>query len=401
MADLEAASIADVRDFFKTYYVPEQRDARARRRLRHRRKRSELVKRYLGRVPKSDTAGPARHSRRAAADQGTARARRRERAAAGGRRRAPHHLRRASRLVSAAHRVEGALGRPELAHLPQARLREAAGARRVRRGNIIEDPNLFYAVAIVQRGRTTEEATNALIAELDRLQARADHARRSCSRPRISSRATTSSAASRTRTRRSTLGARGRDPRRHHDRRWRVRRLHEHDRRRRAARGAEVLHAGEPAGDHAHAEGVGRRPGSCRSDAAACRTRRRDRRGAACVAPRGDGAGRGLAVGAAPRPLPAREREVPALPGQDALERPAGHRGGASRAAGGQPAADRPGRRRAGSRPTSRVSRRSSPRFSIRARRRGMPSRSRSRSIRSAASSAPAPAAISRSSTRW
>ena len=34
MEDLEAASIDDVRDFFRTYYVPEQRDARARRRLR-------------------------------------------------------------------------------------------------------------------------------------------------------------------------------------------------------------------------------------------------------------------------------------------------------------------------------------------------------------------------------
>ena len=36
-------------------------------------------------------------------------------------------------------------------------------------GKIIEDPNLFFAVAIVQPGHTTEEATNALIAELDKL----------------------------------------------------------------------------------------------------------------------------------------------------------------------------------------------------------------------------------------
>jgi zinc protease len=36
-------------------------------------------------------------------------------------------------------------------------------------GNIIEDPNLFYAVAIVQPGQSPEEATKALIAELDRL----------------------------------------------------------------------------------------------------------------------------------------------------------------------------------------------------------------------------------------
>ena len=36
-------------------------------------------------------------------------------------------------------------------------------------GNIIEDPNLFFAVAIVQPGQTPEEAVDALIAELDRL----------------------------------------------------------------------------------------------------------------------------------------------------------------------------------------------------------------------------------------
>jgi len=35
--------------------------------------------------------------------------------------------------------------------------------------NLIEDPNLFYAVAIIQPGHTPEEVTAALIAELDRL----------------------------------------------------------------------------------------------------------------------------------------------------------------------------------------------------------------------------------------
>jgi zinc protease len=37
--------------------------------------------------------------------------------------------------------------------------------------NLIEDPNLFYAVAIVQPGQAPEEALKALIAELDRLKA--------------------------------------------------------------------------------------------------------------------------------------------------------------------------------------------------------------------------------------
>jgi zinc protease len=36
-------------------------------------------------------------------------------------------------------------------------------------GNITEDPNLFYAVAIVQPGQTPEAAEQALIAEFERL----------------------------------------------------------------------------------------------------------------------------------------------------------------------------------------------------------------------------------------
>ena len=35
--------------------------------------------------------------------------------------------------------------------------------------NLIEDPNLFYAVAIVQPPHTTEEAANALVAEIEKL----------------------------------------------------------------------------------------------------------------------------------------------------------------------------------------------------------------------------------------
>jgi zinc protease len=38
-------------------------------------------------------------------------------------------------------------------------------------GNIIEEPNLFFAVAVVQRGHTTAEAERALIAEFDKLRA--------------------------------------------------------------------------------------------------------------------------------------------------------------------------------------------------------------------------------------
>ena len=38
-------------------------------------------------------------------------------------------------------------------------------------GNIIEEPNLFFAVALVQRGHTPKEAEDALIAEFDKLRA--------------------------------------------------------------------------------------------------------------------------------------------------------------------------------------------------------------------------------------
>jgi len=38
-------------------------------------------------------------------------------------------------------------------------------------GNIIEEPNLFFAVALVQRGHTPEEVERALIAEFDKLRA--------------------------------------------------------------------------------------------------------------------------------------------------------------------------------------------------------------------------------------
>ena len=129
MADLEAASIDDVRDFFTTYYVPENAtlvlvgDFESKEAM-------ELVKRYLGRVPKSGRPRAARHSGRAADGQGAARDAVEERAAPGGRRRAPHHLRRPPRLLSAAHRVEGAVRRTELAHLPQARLRASRSRSR-------------------------------------------------------------------------------------------------------------------------------------------------------------------------------------------------------------------------------------------------------------------------------
>jgi zinc protease len=168
MKDLEAASINDVRDFFRTYYVPNNatlvlvgdfvtRDAQ------------ELVTRYLGRVPKSDRPVPRDIPREP-----------------------PQTKERRLRVeeswplpaVVVAHHITFD-GHPDSypLHITSKVLSDGQSSRIYRKlvyekqlalaafggGRIIEDPNLFYAVAIVQPGKTTEETVDALIAELDRL----------------------------------------------------------------------------------------------------------------------------------------------------------------------------------------------------------------------------------------
>ena len=72
--------------------------------------------------------------------------------------------------LSAAHRVEGALGRPELAHLPVARLREADRARRVRAGTARSSIRTCSSPPrSCKAGQSPDAAAQALIAELDRL----------------------------------------------------------------------------------------------------------------------------------------------------------------------------------------------------------------------------------------
>ncbi len=201
MQDLEAASIDDVRDFYNTFYVPANATlvlvgdfdtAQAR----------QLVEQYIGRVPGSDHAGPARHSEGAAADQGTAGHARDALAAAGGRRGAPHHLRRPSGFVSAAHRVEGAVGRAELADLSEAGLRQAARRGRLRRcqSDRRSEPVLRrrHRAARADAGGGGRRAHRRARPP----QERSRSASTTCSGPRISSRATTSSGASRTSRRR-------------------------------------------------------------------------------------------------------------------------------------------------------------------------------------------------------
>jgi len=166
MHDLEAASVADVRDFFHTYYVPsnatvvivgdfETREAQ------------ELVTRYLGRVPKSDRAvprdipkePPQTRERRITLEENWP-----------------------LPAVVVAHHITYD-GDPDSypLHIASKVLSDGQSSRIYRKlvyekqlalaafGGGIEDPNLFYAVAIVQPGHTPEETVDALIAELDRL----------------------------------------------------------------------------------------------------------------------------------------------------------------------------------------------------------------------------------------
>lgn len=168
MADLEAASVDDVRAFYETYYVPENAvltligDFDIDEAL-------GLVTQYLGRVPKATRPVPREipeeppptKERRVVLEEpfplpvvvvayhitydGHPDS-------------YPLHI--ASKILS-----DGQSSRVHQRLVYQDRLALAAFGG----GNIIEDPNLFFAVAIVQPGRTPAEAERALIAELDRL----------------------------------------------------------------------------------------------------------------------------------------------------------------------------------------------------------------------------------------
>jgi len=167
MEDLEAASIDDVRDFYRTYYVPnnatvalvgdfETKEALA------------LVEQYLGRVPQGkpvprDIPKEPRPTR-------------------------PRRVRLEEPwplpAVVIAHPITYD-GDPDSypLHIVSKILSDGQSSRIYRslvydkqvavaafgQGNLIEDPNLFYAVAIVQPGRSPEEAEEALVAEIERL----------------------------------------------------------------------------------------------------------------------------------------------------------------------------------------------------------------------------------------
>ena len=167
MADLEAASIDDVRDFFKTFYVPNNAtlvlvgDFDSKEALK-------LVEQYLGRVPAGKPV--PRDIPKEPAQTKERRVRLEEQwplpavvvahhiTYDGHPDAYPLHI--ASKVLS-----DGQSSRIYRKLVYESRLALAAFGG----GNIIEHPNLFFAVAIVQPGKTPEEAANALIAELDRL----------------------------------------------------------------------------------------------------------------------------------------------------------------------------------------------------------------------------------------
>src|SRR5438874_1062068 len=170
MQDLEAASVDDVRDFYRTFYVPSNAtlvlvgDFDSTQAL-------QLVNNYVGRVPKAlrevprdiPQEPPQTKEKRVTLQE-------------------PWPL---PAVVVAYHITND--GNPDSypLHIAAKVLSDGQTSRIYKKlvyekqiavaafgqANLIEDPNLFYAVAIVQPGHQPEEAAAALIAEFDRLKA--------------------------------------------------------------------------------------------------------------------------------------------------------------------------------------------------------------------------------------
>ena len=168
MTDLEAASVDDVRDFYETYYVPENAtlvlvgdfDGTQAR---------QLVATYFGRVPKAAHAVPR--------DIPTEPPQTSER-------RVTLHEAWPLPVVIVAYHVPpdghpdsyalGVLAKiltdGESSRLYQRLVYQSQiAATAFGQANLIEDPNLFYCVAVVNKGHTTEEAAAALLQTLDRV----------------------------------------------------------------------------------------------------------------------------------------------------------------------------------------------------------------------------------------
>jgi zinc protease len=168
MVDLEAASVEDVRDFYGTYYVPSNAtmvlsgDFDSVQAL-------QLVSQYVGRVPKAEREVP-RDIPKEPPQTREKRVTLQE----------PWPL---PAVVVAYHITYD--GDPDSypLHIASKVLSDGQSSRIYKKlvydtqmavaafgsANLIEHPNLFYAVAIVQPGHTPDEVAQALIGELDRL----------------------------------------------------------------------------------------------------------------------------------------------------------------------------------------------------------------------------------------
>ncbi len=168
MADLEAASIEDVREFHRTYYVPENATVTivGDFDVAHTR---ELVTQYFARIAKAAKPVPRDIPKE------------------------PTQTKEKRVIVEEAWPLPAVVvayhvtydGHPDAypLHITSKILSDGQSARIPRElvytkrlaltafgsGNITEDPNLFYAVAIVQPGQTPQAAEQALIAEFEKL----------------------------------------------------------------------------------------------------------------------------------------------------------------------------------------------------------------------------------------
>jgi zinc protease len=169
MADLEAASIADVRAFHRTYYVPNNAtvvivgDFDSDEALR-------LVERYLGRVPRGqpvprDIPAEPAHARESVVTVSE-----------------PWPL---PAVVLSHHITHDGHADAYPLHILAKVLSDGDSSRLYRslvyeqqialaafgEAKLIEDPNLFYMVAIVNPGRQPEEVMQALVQQVERVKA--------------------------------------------------------------------------------------------------------------------------------------------------------------------------------------------------------------------------------------
>jgi zinc protease len=168
MEDLEAASVEDVRDFYNTFYVPSNATltlvgdfdtAQAQ----------QLAIQYLGRVPKASRDVP-RDIPREPPQAKEKRVTLQE----------PWPL---PAVVVAYHITFDGNADSYPLHIAAKVLSDGDSSRIYKKlvyekqmavaafgsANLIEDPNLFYAVAIVQPGHSPDEVANTLVTEIDRL----------------------------------------------------------------------------------------------------------------------------------------------------------------------------------------------------------------------------------------